>query len=290
MPEAEDRRGERCQGHRSKVSVRKRYAEAGILHADFNRKALALCHVKVKEFPEQEPEGKTQRIVQHHDGKDLQARRREFGVARSDDGGENEDDRNGAYQGENGGGGLDLILQKALHDDARDDGEQHDLADGPEHGSGVDADPLIGKKINEERGDNGGEKRRAARDRHRQSHVAACEERHHVARGAARAAAHQNDAQGNVGGKPQNQAEEVRRQGHDDELTDDADQHFQGTRKDFLKVGDGKRESHAEHHNAEQNRNVGQENNKRTRGKVRKQCKEKNPEGKGFADKSADGS
>src|SRR5690606_11304581 len=137
-------------------------------------------------------------------------------------------------------------------DHAQHDGQNHDLDDRPEHGGGADFQPGAGQQVDERGRDYGCQQGGDGGDGNRQGDVAARQVGHHVGGGASGAASHQNDANGNFRRQRQHLAQQPGQTGHDDELAEHADQHGERAAADFSEVVLGKRQTHAEHDDAQQ--------------------------------------
>ena len=145
--------------------------------------------------------------------------------------------------------------EELMEKHARGDRNEHDLNDREEHAHGIDGKPLAREEVHEGGRDEGREKRRAGGDRDGKRHVAARQEGHHVRSRAARAAAHEHHAHGDVGRKLKGDAEHVGDARHDDELSEDPDEYVAGPTEYFTEVARGERQAHPEHDDAEQYRN-----------------------------------
>ena len=288
VPEGEDRGRQRRERVRSKVHRGERDAEARILHADFDREALALGEVHARCLRKEVAEEHAEAVMEDNDREDKRTGREDLRARGGDDGGDDEDDRDDGDEREDRNRSIDAFAKHLVDNDAQGDRDQHDLNDRDEHAHRIDVKPLARKEVHERGGDKGGEERRAGRDRDGKRHVAAREEGHHVRGGAARAAAHEHHADGEFRRERKNEAEHVGRHRHDDELAEDADQHVSRVLEDFTEVIGREREAHAEHHYAKQNRYPSAQRLAKIRERVSDNAEYEHPKRECFVDESAE--
>ena len=105
-------------------------------------------------------------------------------------------------------------------------------------------------------------------------------ERNDVRRRAAGGAAEKHQADSQIRRELKEKAERIGRERHDRVLGDDADKHVARAAEDFPEVGCREGEPHAEHHNAEQNRNVRADELENLRENEPEYSKRNHPQGK----------
>ena len=139
--------------------------------------------------------------MKHDDGEDEET---DFGNPLLRDGNDsthNHDDRDNGNGRKGSHGSVNLGLEDRFDDQAENNRQDHDLNNGPEHRDRIHVNPGVSKEINQcrshDRSKNGAQRGNG----HGKRDVAASQISHHVGGCTARAAADQNDADGNVGRK-----------------------------------------------------------------------------------------
>ena len=142
-----------------------------------------------------------------------------------------------------------------MNDDAGSDREQDHLYDRKEHCRRIDGDPLVGEEVHQGRRNERRQQCRARSDRDRKRDISASQESDQVRSRTPgnTAKEHQTDSQ--IRRQRKSLAEREGYQRHDEELRENADEDILGAAEDFTEVGRREREPHAEHHDAEENRN-----------------------------------
>lgn len=253
--------GEGIRGHKEgHGEVR---AETGVLHAYLDAQRTFFGRRETAEMCYRIAQDVTQCVVTQHDG-ESQHKEQETalneGIVHS--GHYPTDDNGEARNGETGHQGLNVLKDRlpaqpqveGVTNGNGDDRHNKDLA---EHAHRIDLNLCACQPQHKERRENGGKERGDTRHADAERHVAMAEERHDVARHAARTAAdeHNADRQRNaIRGKGRNLAEQPRQaegyKRHDRKLRSGTDEDVARATRKQLKVLRAQREAHGEHDDA----------------------------------------
>ena len=145
VPEGEDGRRQRRERVGRKVHRGERNAEARILHADFDREALALREIHAANLGDKVAEKHPEAVVKHDDGKDERARRKNLIGRSRDDRRHDQNDRHDGHHRQHHDRRFDLVARELMHEHAEADRHKHDLNDRQAHRHGIDRQPLTRK-------------------------------------------------------------------------------------------------------------------------------------------------
>lgn len=184
--------------------------------------------------------------------------------------------------------GVGFTAQNLMDNQTQNNGEQNHFDDGHQHTGRLDFQHFTGKHQedggSQQWGNQGGNRRNG----NRQSHIAARQIGHHIGSRTARAAADQNHADRDFGRQVQQFGRQPGGCRHNGELCDYADDDGFGVFEQNIEVGRFERQTHTEHNNAQQPRNI---RPRPFEGVGREKSgggKERGSEGKCFSDKAAD--
>ena len=143
-------------------------------------------------------------------------------------------------------------MEEVVDHKAQCDGHQHHLDDGQEHVHGVHIHALTGIQQGEQRGKERSQHGGNSGHANGQCNVALGKVGHHVGRGAAGAGAHQNDADGQLGGQVEHHGQHPCQEGHEGELCHAAYDDVLRAAEHHLEVLRLQGKAHAEHNDAQQ--------------------------------------
>ena len=188
-----------------------------------------------------------------HEEEERKPVRKQVRTHRHDDAAHNQCKANHAYRGHIRTYFLEhrILAQEVVAGKADQDRSDRHVQDIQEHPLGVHVDARIGKPEHEQRGHEGSKQGRDHRHAHGIRHVPFGKETHHIARDATRAAAHENDAHGQVRVEPENLGEREGHQRHDSVLCARPEQNVERLLHEVLHVVDGDGKAHAEHDDAQ---------------------------------------
>ena len=145
-----------------------------------------------------------------------------------------------------------LLLAVDIVEQASDGhGDNRDDEDVEEHSHGIHMDNLACRELHQQRCHHRGEDGGGAGHPDGESHVAMAEVAHDVARHAARATAHEEDAEGEGRVEMPDVYQQVSHAGHDDELGAGSDEDVERSLCQNLEIVGGESQSHGEHDDAE---------------------------------------
>ena len=190
--------------------------------------------------------------MQHNHRNDEQAARHELSGIRGNNGHDDERNSNDRDKRKNLAEHLGNLRGDGVDDEAKHDRNEHDLNNRHKHAHIAHVNGLAGEQKHESRSHNRRHDGGACRHANGKRDVTLGQIRHHVRGRTARAAANENDADGELGGQLENGHEQKRKQRHNDELRADANDNGLGLGENDLEVGKLERHAHAEHHDAEE--------------------------------------
>ena len=252
MPHGEHSAGDGGQRVLCKVGSRQAGGQAGVLHTDLDGDGAALGGIQLQGLAHGVAGQVAQQVVQDDHDQDQQAAGHDLGTVGGDHGADDQHDGSGGHQGQHADGFLGELMEEVVHHKAQCDGHQHHLDDGHEHAHGVHIHALAGVQQGEQRGEDGSQHGGNSGHANGQGHVALGKIGHHVGRSAAGAGAHQNDADGQLGGQVEHHGQHPCQEGHEGELCHAAYDDVLRAAEHHLEIIGLQGQAHAEHDDAQQ--------------------------------------
>ena len=252
MPHREHSAGDGCQRILCKVGSGQRGGQTGVLHTDLDGDRAALGGIQLQQLAHTEAGEVAQQVVQDDYGKDQQAAGHDLGGVCRNNGADDEHDGGGGDQRQHADGVLSEGVEEVVDHKAQCDGHQHHLDDGQEHIYRVHIHALAGIQQGEQRGEEGRQHGGNGGHADGQCNVALGQIGHHVRGGAAGAGAHEDDADGQLGGQVEHLGQRPCQKGHQGELRNAADDDVLRAAEHHLEVLRLQGKAHAEHDDAQQ--------------------------------------
>ena len=240
-----------------KEGRRKHGRHARILHAHLDSDGTLFGRIELENPPDGIAQHVTQAVVEEHHRKHQEEQRKPVGkqvrAHRHNDAAHNQGKADHAYRRhvrtdflEHGILAEEMVAHKA------DGNRRHrHVEDVEEHSGSIHVDACIRKPEHKQRGHDRRKKRRDHRHAHRVRHVALGKEAHYVARNAARAATHEDNAHGKVRVQPENLGKRERHERHDGVLCAGPEQNMERLLHQITDIVHRNRKAHAEHDDAQ---------------------------------------
>ena len=252
MPHREHSAGDGCQRILCKVGSSQRGGKTGVLHTYLDGDCAALGGIQLQQLAHAKTGEVAQQVVQDDHGKDQQAAGHDLSGVGRHNGADDQHDGSGGDQRQHPDGVLGEGVEEVVDHKAQCDGNQHHLDDGQEHIYRVHIHALAGIQQGEQRGEEGCQHGGNGSHADGQCNVALGKVGHHVRGGAAGAGAHQNDADGKLGGQVEQLRQRPCKEGHQGELCNAADDYVLRAAEHHLEVLRLQGKTHAEHDDAQQ--------------------------------------